>query len=82
MDVVHILSKQSEPLANLEVDAEAERKDATPAPLTRLHLRFVAHGGVDAHKLERAVQLAVEKYCSVVESLKDEIEITHSAEAL
>lgn len=79
MDVVHILNKQKEPLAHLEVQLEADRKDATPAPLTRAHLKFIAHGGVNAHKLERAVQLAVEKYCSVSESLKSEIQITHEA---
>ena len=67
MDVVHILRKQQEPLTELEVHSEAERKDATPSPFTKVHLRFVAHGGVDAHKLERAVKLSVEKYCSVVE---------------
>lgn len=82
MDVIHILNKQREPLQNLEVHADAERADATPAPLTRVHLRFVAHGGVDAHKLARAVQLSVEKYCSVAESLDDAIQVTHEAVAL
>ena len=61
---------------------DAERKDATPAPFVRAHLRFVAHGGVNAHKLERAVALAVEKYCSVSASLAKEIVITHEAVAL
>src|SRR6476620_6420420 len=51
MDVVHILKKQSEPLTDLEIHMEAQRKDATPSPLTSVHLRFVAHGGVNAHKL-------------------------------
>src|SRR5438094_134711 len=48
MDIVHILRRQREPLDNLEVHAEAVRKDGTPAPLLSAHLRFVAHGGVDA----------------------------------
>jgi putative redox protein len=82
MDVVAILTKQREPLTDLEVEAEAERAVGTPSPLSRVHLRFVAHGGVNAHKLERAVSLAVEKYCSVAESLDDAITITHEAVAL
>jgi putative redox protein len=81
MDVVSILTKQREPLADLEVHAEGVRRDATPAPFTEIRLRFVAHGGVSAHKLERAVALAVQKYCSVAESLDDAIRITHVAEA-
>jgi putative redox protein len=82
MDVVHILRKQREPLENLEVHTEGERPDTTPSPFRRIHLHFVAHGGVDQHKLERAVQLSVEKYCSVSESLKTELVVTHSALAL
>lgn len=82
MDVVSILTQQREPLADLEVHAEGLRRDATPAPFTEIRLRFVAHGGVNAHKLERAVTLAVEKYCSVAESLDDAVRITHSSEAL
>ncbi|MFT3925934.1 MAG: OsmC family protein [Myxococcales bacterium] len=82
MDVVHILRKQGELLTNLEVYTEAQRKDATPAPITNVHLRFVAHGGVNAHKLERAVKLSVEKYCSVIESLSKDITVTHEAQAV
>jgi putative redox protein len=82
MDVVSILTQQREPLADLEIHADGQRKDATPASFTEVHLRFVAHGGVNAHKLERAVSLAVEKYCSVAESLDPAIRLTHSAEAL
>lgn len=79
MDVVHILRKQKEPLEDLRIEAEGEREDATPAPFTRIHLRFVATGDVHRGKLERAVKLAVEKYCSVGESLDPAIEVTHEA---
>ncbi len=82
MDVVHILRKQREPLTELEVHCEAERKDATPAPFTKVQLRFVAHGGVNAHKLERAVKLSVEKYCSVVESLNKDVAVSHECSAV
>ncbi|HBQ13833.1 MAG TPA: hypothetical protein DEF51_22755 [Myxococcales bacterium] len=79
MDVVHILRKQREPLEDLRIEAEGDRKDATPAPFTRVHLRFVATGAVNPGKLERAVRLAVEKYCSVGSSLDPAIEVTHEA---
>lgn len=65
MDVVHILvNKQKQPLEDLRVEIEGERPKATPAPFTRMKLVFVATGDVDAAKLERAVSLSVEKYCS------------------
>jgi putative redox protein len=85
MDVVHILRKQGEPLADLEVHAEGDRKDATPAPFTAVRLRFVAHAepgarALDLHKVQRAVGLGVEKYCSVASSLDPAIRVTWTAE--
>jgi len=85
MDIVHILRKQNEPLDDLEVHAEGDRKDATPAPYTAVRLRFVAHGKagerpLDAHKVERAVSLGVEKYCSVSASLDPSIRVTWTTE--
>jgi putative redox protein len=71
MDVVSILRKQREPLEHLRIEIEGTRKDAVPAPFTRMKLVFVARGAVDPHKLERAVSLAVEKYCSVRATLGD-----------
>jgi putative redox protein len=65
MDVVSILRKQREPLEHLRIEIEGARADAVPAPFTRMKVVFVARGAVDPHKLERAVSLAVEKYCSV-----------------
>ncbi len=66
MDVVHILvNKQKQPLEALRIEIEGDRANATPSPFTKMKLVFVAKGDVDPHKLERAVSLAVEKYCSV-----------------
>src|SRR4051812_36888715 len=79
MDVVHILvNKQKEPLEGLRIEIEGERPNAVPAPFTRMKLIFIAKGNVDEHKLQRAVSLAVEKYCSVRASLGG-VEITWEA---
>lgn len=64
MDVVKILRQQREPLEGLRVDIAGERGTTTPSPFTAMKLTFVARGAVDEHKLQRAVSLAVEKYCS------------------
>lgn len=79
MDVVHILvNKQKEPLEHLRVEIEGERPDAIPAPFTRMKLVFVAKGDVDEAKLQRAVSLAVEKYCSARATL-GHVEVTWEA---
>jgi putative redox protein len=79
MDVLHILRKQKEPVERLQIEIEGVRADAVPAPFTRIELVFTAHGPVDPHKLQRAVGLAVDKYCSVRASLDATIEIRWSA---
>lgn len=79
MDVVKILRQQRQPLERLRIEVEGERKDAIPSPFAKIKLVFVAKGDVDAHKLQRAVALSVEKYCSVVATLAPDVEITWEA---
>lgn len=80
MDVLHILRKQKEPLDRLEVEIEGVRPDAVPSPFVRMKMVFVARGeALDDHKLQRAVGLAVEKYCSVRVTLGASVEVTWEA---
>jgi putative redox protein len=69
-------------LKQLSIAIEGERVDAVPSPFKKIKLVFEAQGEVDDHKLQRAVQLAVEKYCSVRASMDPGIEITWEARLL
>lgn len=79
MDVVSILRKQRQPLEDLRIEIEGERADAVPAPFTRVTMIFTARGAVDPHKLERAVSLSVEKYCSVRATMAAGVEVRWEA---
>jgi putative redox protein len=80
MDVLHILRKQKEPLEGLAVEIEGVRLDVVPSPFVRMKMVFVARGtGLDDHKLQRAVRLAVEKYCSVSATLDRGVAISWEA---
>ncbi|HEY2276308.1 MAG TPA: OsmC family protein [Steroidobacteraceae bacterium] len=76
-DVVSILAKQRTPVKALRVAVEAQRLDATPRRLASamLHFSLTAPGATQA-KTERAVELAVTKYCSVRSSLLAEIPVS------
>jgi len=76
-DVVMILGKGKQELDGLRVEIEGTRADATPAVFTDITLTFIARGDVALAKLERAVQLSVDKYCSVARMLRDEVRIEH-----
>ncbi len=76
MDVIHILKKQRQELERLEIEVEGERADAVPAVFTKIHLRFRAFGPLDLSKVQKAVELSMEKYCSVSKMLQPTVEIT------
>jgi putative redox protein len=77
-DVVWILKKARQPIADCVVEAEAERAPADPKVFTRIHLVYrVAGRGLDARQVERAVALSKEKYCSATIMLAKTAEITH-----
>jgi len=79
LDVIHILEKQQkEPLGDLKVTVRGERADAVPAVYTDIALHFAARGPVSPAKLERAVKLSMEKYCSVAHMLMKSVNITHT----
>jgi putative redox protein len=77
-DVVLILQKQRVALRSLEVAVEGTRRDAQPRRYTAIHFRWsVAGDGADENKARRAIDLSLEKYCSVVASLAPDIRITY-----
>lgn len=80
MDVIHIMKKQRQNLERLEVEVEGERASTIPAVFTRIHLRFTAHGSIELLKFQKAVDLSMSKYCSIVRMLQSTVAIT--AEAL
>ena len=70
VDVTMILEKRRTPLSALRIEAVGTRADATPARLVAAELTYHLTGeGVDRANAERAVHLAITKYCSVRESL-------------
>lgn len=79
-DVLHILQKGRQNVEDLEVKVQAERADAVPAVFTKIHLHFIASGEVSEKRLKQAVELSMEKYCSVSAMLSKSAEITHSYE--
>lgn len=70
IDVVDILKKQRTPPAFYAVEVVGTRVDTTPRRLKHVLLRVrLAGEGIEREKVERAIHLAVTKYCSVRDSL-------------
>lgn len=76
IDVVSIMNKRRTPLASLDIDVRGERASAVPAKLTSIAMIYrMAGDGVDRESAERAIDLALNKYCSVRDSLDPSIPI-------
>ena len=77
-DIVDIGGKMRLSIGSLDVRASGMRNPEPPRRYLSAHLVFTV-GGVpeaDAQKLERALRLSVETYCSVMHSLRKDLEIT------
>jgi putative redox protein len=60
---------------------EADRAETDPKVFTRIHMHFIVTGrGLSAQKVERAIGLSVEKYCSASAMLAKSAEMTHDFE--
>lgn len=82
MDVVEIIRKGRHTLHGLSAQIIGDRADLHPRRLVRVYLKFTVHGDVPPPAVERAITLSREKYCSVSNSLKDDIEFTTSFEVV
>ncbi len=82
-DVVWILKKARQPVADCVVDARAERATIEPKVFTRIHLLYrVAGRGLDSRQVERAVRLSKEKYCSATIMLAKTAEVSYDVEII
>ena len=83
-DVMSILKKTRQQVTDCVVELQGERADAVPSVYTSIHVHFKVYGiNLDDAKVERAVKLSAEKYCSASLMLSQgNVEITHSFETL
>jgi len=80
-DVVTILRRQRQELTDLRITADAHQASEPPYQFTDIHLHYVVTGrDLDPTKVERAIKLSEEKYCSVAATIRGVTKITNSFE--
>ncbi|HEX8609201.1 MAG TPA: OsmC family protein [Pedobacter sp.] len=66
IDMVNVLSKQKEPLDDIKIKINATRKDEEMPPIFDvIDIHFDLYGELNLQKVERALALTFDKYCSV-----------------
>jgi putative redox protein len=82
-DVVNILEKGREPVADCRVQIDADRAETDPKVFVRIHMQFIVTGrGLDPRKVERAVHLSADKYCSASVMMAKTATVTHGFEVV
>lgn len=77
-DIVIILQKQRIKLEALDIAVRGTRREEQPRRFIAIEFHVSVRGeGADAEKVRRAVELSLEKYCSVVASLAPDIPISY-----
>ena len=82
-DVVLILQRSRQAVSACDVTLQAERATEDPKVFTKINLHFQVKGkDLDEAKVDRAVKLSHEKYCSATAMLAKTAELTYSLEVI
>ncbi len=76
MDVVDILKKMRLKLDSFKLEIEGEQREEYPRYFTSIKIRYILKGeGLDRARVERAVDLSQNKYCSVIATFRPECKV-------
>lgn len=81
IDVILILKKQRQVIDDLKISLEGDREKiegTEMSPFRKINIHFAFKGQLDASKVEKAIKLSMEKYCSATAQLSPSAEITHT----
>jgi len=82
-DVVLILKRGRENVTDCVVEVDADRAETDPKVFTNVRMRYLVTGkGLDTNKVERAVALSEEKYCSASAIIAKTAQMSHTVEIL
>jgi putative redox protein len=79
MDIISILKKKKQDVTGLDIQVSGKKAESYPKKLTDITLEFLVKGrNISEDAVKRAVDLSMEKYCSVKATLEGSAKITFS----
>ncbi|MCP4421942.1 MAG: OsmC family protein [Chloroflexi bacterium] len=82
-DVVMILGRQRQQLTDLYVSVDGQQAEKPPYEFIKIHQHYTVEGiDLDPKKVERAIELSEEKYCSVAATIRGVATLSHSFDIL
>ncbi len=79
MDVASILQKKKQQVTGIDINVKGEKADSYPKKFTEIEIEFIVSGkDLSEEAVKRAVELSMEKYCSVKATLEGTAKISFS----
>ncbi len=79
IDMALILNRMRVPFTGLEIEALGERAEEAPKRYTRIRITYRVKGpNVPRDRVERAVELSMNTYCSVLANLRPTLDVEHT----
>ncbi|GGA81695.1 OsmC family protein [Ornithinibacillus halotolerans] len=78
IDIVSILTKMRHTPTSFQMNIAGDRADDHPKKFTKITIHYAIEGDIPEDKVIRAIELSMDKYCSVSHSLSAEITATYS----
>ncbi|MBI3592728.1 MAG: OsmC family protein [Nitrospirae bacterium] len=79
MDVASILQKKKQQVTDIDINVKGEKTDTYPKKFTEIGIEFIVSGkDLSEEAVKRAVELSMEKYCSVKATLEGTAKINFS----
>jgi putative redox protein len=78
MDVVLMLRKMRIQFNDLRIDVDGNVTDEHPKHFDQMHIKYIINGkDIPGDKINKAIDLSLEKYCGVNYSYRNSMKITH-----
>ena len=79
MDIISVLRKKKQHITGLEINVKGKKADDYPRKFTEITLEFLVHGrNISEAAVKKAVELSMNKYCSVKATLEGSAKIRFS----
>ncbi len=79
IDIILILKKQRQKIDSFEITVDGQRiENEVPSPFKKINIHFSITGELQESKVQRAIELSFDKYCSVSAMLKPDVKISTS----
>ena len=81
VDIVSMIKKRRKILNDISGKASGQRRMSAPRSFTEIHIHYQINSpDLTNHEAEKIISLAINKYCSVASSIKNDIHLSHGFE--